>query len=543
MSVETAGNAFPSAAESILLLRAVLLGMLGFLALSGTTSAADCGQQREYIYAGNRLLAVVDSTPCVANLGITKNDGQSTVVAGSTVTYTIIASNAGPMAVTGAVVTDTFPAAITAVTWSCAASGGSSCSPNGTGNISQPVNLLSGGTATFTATATVSAGATGTLSNTATIAVPAGFTDPNPANNTATDVDTFVPPPTLSINDVSVTEGNTGTTNAVFTVTLSPAVGHTVTVNYATAGNTATSGTDFQAVSGTLTFTPGATTRTVTVPVIGDLIDEDNETFFVNLAGATNATIADAQGIGTIIDDDAAPTISIANCAAVEADSGTSSCAFHVSLSAPSSRTITVAYATADSTAIAGSDYLSASGTLTFNPGVSIQDALVSIVGNTVIEPNKTFFVNLSSPTNATIGQGQATGTITDNDVTSFFTVAPCRVIDTGGPPGPSGGPALAANKTRIFPAAGLCGIPATAKAIAVIVTTTQQTDSGDLRVYHADGALPGSTTINFAVNHARANNAIVPVGTAGQISVTCDMAPGSSGTTRLIVDVYGYFQ
>jgi hypothetical protein len=282
---------------------------------------------------------------------------------------------------------------------------------------------------------------------------------------------------------------------------------------------------------------------TVAVPVIGDLIDEDNETFFVNLSGATNATVARVQGIGTIIDDDLAPTISIANCAAVEGDSGTSPCAFHVSLSATSSRTITVAYGTADSTAIAGSDYLATSGTLTFAPGISTQDATVSVVGDAVTEPNKTFFVNLSSPTNATISQGQATGTITDNDITSFFTLAPCRIIDTGALPGPSGGPAMAANTTRIFPAAGLCGIPVTAKAIAVIVTTTQQTAFGDLRAYHADGALPGVTTLNFAVNHARANNAIVPLGTAGQISVTCDMPPDSTGTTRLIVDVYGYFE
>ena len=160
-----------------------------------------------------------------------------------------------------------------------------------------------------------------------------------------------------------------------------------------------------------------------------------------------------------------------------------------------------------------------------------------------MVEPNKTYFVNLTSPTNATIGRAQAIGTITDNDNTLLFTLPPCRIVDTAGPPGPSGGPAMAANTTRIFPAAGLCGVPTTAKAVAVIVTTSQQTDFGDLRVYHADGALPGASTINFVANHARANNAIVPLGTAGRISITCDMPPGSSGTTRVIVDVYGYFE
>jgi uncharacterized repeat protein (TIGR01451 family) len=106
------------------------------------------------------------------------------------VTYTIVASNAGPGAVTGATVTDSFPAELTGVAWTCAASAGSSCgNPSGTGDINETVDLLPNGTATFTATATVSAGATGAITNTASIASPAGTPDPDPANNTATDTD------------------------------------------------------------------------------------------------------------------------------------------------------------------------------------------------------------------------------------------------------------------------------------------------------------------------------------------------------------------
>ena len=118
------------------------------------------------------------------------------------------------------------------------------------------------------------------------------------------------PVPSLSINDVAVVEGNSGTTNAVFTVTLSAASGQTVTVNYATADGTAAQPADYTAVSGTLTFAPGQTTRTITVPVIGETIPEANETFFVNLSGAVNATIADNQGVGTITNDDVPVTIS-----------------------------------------------------------------------------------------------------------------------------------------------------------------------------------------------------------------------------------------
>jgi hypothetical protein len=113
-----------------------------------------------------------------------------------------------------------------------------------------------------------------------------------------------LPPPSLSINDVSVPEGNSGTTSATFTVTLNPASDTTVTVNYATANGTAVAPGDYTATSGTLTFLPGETTKTIPVSVNGDTQLEPNETFFVNLSDAVNANIADGQGVGTIVNDD-----------------------------------------------------------------------------------------------------------------------------------------------------------------------------------------------------------------------------------------------
>jgi hypothetical protein len=113
--------------------------------------------------------------------------------------------------------------------------------------------------------------------------------------------------PSLSISDATVTEGNAGTVTAVFTVTLSAVSVQTVTVSYATASGSATAGTDYVAASGTLTFAPGTTSQTVTVTVNGDTVPEANETFLVNLSSPTNATIADGQGQGTIVNDDAAP--------------------------------------------------------------------------------------------------------------------------------------------------------------------------------------------------------------------------------------------
>ncbi|MCB1600993.1 MAG: DUF11 domain-containing protein [Xanthomonadales bacterium] len=115
----------------------------------------------------------------------------------------------------------------------------------------------------------------------------------------------------LSIDDISLTEGNSGTTNAVFTVTLSAASSQTVTANFATADGTASAPSDYASSSGVLSFTPGQTSQTITVSVVGDSVVETNETFLVNLSSPTNAGIRDAQGVGTIIDDDSVPQLTM----------------------------------------------------------------------------------------------------------------------------------------------------------------------------------------------------------------------------------------
>ena len=225
-----------------------------------------------------------------------------------------------------------------------------------------------------------------------------------------------LPAPTLAVSDVSQNEGNTGSTAFTFTVSLSAASASTVTVNYATADGTATAGTDYAAASGTVTFTAGQTSRTITVNVNGDLVTEGNETFLVNLTSPSGATIADAQGVGTILNDDAAPTIAIGDVSAAEGNTGTTAFSFPVTLSNPSAATVTVAWATANGTATAGADYQSAGGTVTFPAGSTSQTVTVQVVGDTTFEPDETFVVNLSSPSNATIADNQGVGTIQNDD-------------------------------------------------------------------------------------------------------------------------------
>ena len=238
--------------------------------------------------------------------------------------------------------------------------------------------------------------------------------------------------PQLSVSDVSVTEGNSGTTSATFTVTLSPASTGTVTVNYATANGTATAGSDYMAASGTLTFSAGQTSKTVAVAVAGDTVIEPNETFYLVLSGASGATLARPQGVGTIVNDDTASaiTMSINDVSVAEGNTGTKSAVFTVTLSGSSSQTVTVNYATANGTATAGSDYVAAVGSLSFPAGTTTQTISVVVNGDTTVEPNETFFVNLSNPVGATIADGQGQGTITNDDTAPTLSISDVSVAE-----------------------------------------------------------------------------------------------------------------
>jgi uncharacterized repeat protein (TIGR01451 family) len=253
-----------------------------------------------------------------ADLSIAKTDnGASPLLPGQAITYTIVARNGGPTAATGATVADTFPASLTGVTWTCAASTGSSCTASGAGSLNQLANLAVGGTATYTVHATVVASAIRLVANTATITVPATSEDPNQANNSATVV--------------------------------------------------------------TLLERPQA-----------------------------------------------------------------------------------------------------------------------------------------------------------------FHTVSPCRVVDTRNAAGPVGGPSLSAGASRSFLVVGRCGIPATAWAVSLNVTTTNATAAGNIRVYPGGTPVAPSSTLNYAPGQTRANNTAVLLGPTGEVAAFCGQATGISD---FILDVNGYFE
>jgi Ca2+-binding RTX toxin-like protein len=194
-------------------------------------------------------------------------------------------------------------------------------------------------------------------------------------------------------------------------------------VNFATANGTATAGSDYTGLSGTVNFASGETAKTITVAILNDTLVENPETFTVTLSGGTNVTIADAQGVGTIVSDDvapppppttAAPSIAINDVSAGET-SGT--IVFTLTRSGDLTSASSVTYATANGSASAGNDYVAASGTVTFGVGQATATVSIQVLDDTLVEDPETLVVNLTAGTNAIIGDSQGIGTIISNDV------------------------------------------------------------------------------------------------------------------------------
>lgn len=192
----------------------------------------------------------------------------------------------------------------------------------------------------------------------------------------------------------------------------------TVTVQYATGNGTASAGADYAAKSGVLTFNAGDTSKSFTVPILEDTTDENTETVNLTLSNPTGgASLGTPKtAVLSILDNDAAPSMSIKDVSVVEPDSGTIALLFTISLSAASGKTIVVNYATANNSAAAGSDYQAKTGSVSFNPGETQKYVSVLINGDTTPEPDETFFLNLSGVVNAILADAQGRGTIRNED-------------------------------------------------------------------------------------------------------------------------------
>ena len=236
-------------------------------------------------------------------------------------------------------------------------------------------------------------------------------------------------PPRLSVQGGSAMEGD----DVTFTVTLSAASGKTVTVHAATSkGSLGTaSSSDYTAVSMTLSFAADETSKQVTVQTVEDTTDEDNEKFTLTLSTPVNATISDASALGTINDDDTAPTLSVADASATEGGP----VRFTVTLSAASGKTVTVTAATSVGTAGAD-DFTAKTETLTFAPGDTSKTVTVTTTDDELDEEDtETFTLTLSGASNATLSTtaATATGTIQDNDDEPRITIGRTTVNEGDG--------------------------------------------------------------------------------------------------------------
>jgi hypothetical protein len=229
-------------------------------------------------------------------------------------------------------------------------------------------------------------------------------------------------PPNLSIDNVTAAETDGGTITFTFTVSLSsPAPTPGTTFDIATSNVTAQGGSDYVHRALTAQTIPGGQmTYTFDVTVNGDTVFEGNETFFVNVANVLGANVADAQGLGTISNDDPPPTFSVSDVTITEGNAGVQSMTFTVTMNGTAAATATVHWDPLDGAAINGADYLALASTLTFTSGETSETFNVLIAGDLEAEGDEHFLVNLSNPTVATIADGQAFGVIKNDDPISI---------------------------------------------------------------------------------------------------------------------------
>ncbi|MBL8331245.1 MAG: S8 family serine peptidase [Rubrivivax sp.] len=252
---------------------------------------------------------------------------------------------------------------------------------------------------------------------TVTLSAPSGATLASPSSATVSIVDNdSAPTATIQFSSASYSV-NEGAGTVTVSVTRSSGTG-AASVNYATSNGTATAGADYTATSGTLSFSSGVTTASFTVPITNDSTVEPNETFTVSLSSPVGGSLGSpGTATVTIVDNDTAPSTTVQfHSATYSVNEGASTVAITVTRSSGVG-TASVSFATSNLSALAGSDYVSRTGVLSFAEGVTSRTFTVAIVNNTIAEPSETFRITLSSPVGATLGaNSQATVTIIDND-------------------------------------------------------------------------------------------------------------------------------
>jgi hypothetical protein len=361
--------------------------------------------------------------------------GPVTTAESGTVTYTVSRSSAVPLVTPDATVT-------------VATTAGTAAAPADFSAKSETVTLtagLMGTSASFQVSVSPDTLDESDEAFTVTLSTPQNDTLAAEPSVTTTITDDDAPPTVALGTPSSVTEGTGGSGPALaFPVTLSSASGKAITVDYATADGTASAGQDFTATAGTLAIPAGATGGTVTVPVVPDAVDEDDETLAVTLSAPANATLAPTPTAnGTIADDDTT-SLTVTGVVVPEGATGTTSVASaQIDLSTTSSRPVTVTFATLDGTASAPGDYTATTGQVTVPAGQRFALVPVTIMGDATPEATEVLGLRISAPANAVIaGGGDLAPIVITNDDGAVAAASPGT--GTLPPPTTGGGTPLA---------------------------------------------------------------------------------------------------
>lgn len=240
--------------------------------------------------------------------------------------------------------------------------------------------------------------------------------------------------PILTVSDVSTEEGNSPGQLSIFNVSLSGASDLTTTVRYSTLADTALAGTDFVAKSGTLVFAPRETSKQVNIEIISDQLYEKDEKFYFQLDTPGQAIIGNSRAIGTILNDDPLPVLSVADASVNELTGSSTIISVNIVLSLASTLPVTVDYVTANDSAVSPADYSATAGSLVFQPGETIKNVKIVVKGDSIYESTEKFQFVLSSAVGATITRGTALCTINDDDARPTISVNQVSIIepDTG---------------------------------------------------------------------------------------------------------------
>ncbi len=450
---------------------------------------------------------------------------------GDAVTYLITVTNNGPATATNVTATDSYPAELTLGT--AVPSAPTAYAP-GTG-VWTIGTLSNGASATLSLPGTVNAGTAGDVVTNSITAASADQTDPTTAGDDL--VETFTVLPFLSIDDVAQVETNStpGTTTFTFTVSINQAIGSNVTFNVDTADGTATTAnSDYVAVAGgSGTILAGATTTTIDVTVNGDDVVEADETFFVNLSSVVGAAVADAQGQGTITNDDSA-TVAVAGTTDGN-ETGPVNGQFTVTQSAISDVDTVISYTVGGTATAGGTDYTSLSGSVTILAGAtSATIDVTGIVADALIEGSETVVVTLTGTGNPAVTvaaspNDSASINILDGDAA---TVSVAATTD-GNEAGPVNG---VFTVTQSAVSASNTVITYTIGGTATAGGTDYTTLSGSVTV------LAGATTANIDVTGIVADSlvegsetVIVTLTGTSNVAVTVAASPNDSATISIL--------